>query len=328
MARIRSVHPGQWTDGDFVNMSPLGRLLAIAIRNEADDNGIFRWKPRQIKIRCLPADNCDIGALLQELVDNRQVIRYEVNGEEFGFIRGFDDYQRPRYPTYLYPVPPEPLPKGWRLRDVNPVLKGGYGRKSSVEEPSIDAPIAEALRRDCGNVTEGLRKHCGNVAEMLPQLVRREGEGEGEGVREDLSPDKSGDLPDPLDPYPTLHGFWDPLCEYLTTTHPRIKLPEPKTRGEYDSRKALADLVRLDGFPEREVVDCLEWLFTDPHEDADFWRQQVQGIQPLRKRKTGELSKFGKIHTKWQRAQDRPRSRNRAAEMVYAADDPFAINSP
>lgn len=105
MARIRSIHPGQWTAGDFLECSPLARLLALALRNIADDNGAFRWKPKTIKAECLPADNCDIDALLAELVTNGQIVRYELEGKEYGLICDFTQWQRPKKPKYVHPVP-------------------------------------------------------------------------------------------------------------------------------------------------------------------------------------------------------------------------------
>ncbi|MEM8937132.1 MAG: hypothetical protein AAGC77_12055, partial [Pseudomonadota bacterium] len=96
MARIRSVHPGQWTDGEFVECSPLARLLCLALRNIADDRGAFRWKLKDIKMQCLPGDNCDVGELLSELVENCQVIKYELGGKEYGLILDFTQWQRPK----------------------------------------------------------------------------------------------------------------------------------------------------------------------------------------------------------------------------------------
>lgn len=54
MARIRSTHPGQWTDEGFISCSPLARLLCLGIRNGADDQGIFEWKPATLNLRLLP----------------------------------------------------------------------------------------------------------------------------------------------------------------------------------------------------------------------------------------------------------------------------------
>lgn len=104
MSRIRSTHPQQWTDEDFVCLSFPARLLAIAVRNECDDKGIFEWKPRKLKMRLFPADNIEVEELLTELVENDQCIRYEVDGKPYGAVRNFRKYQRPKKPNDVYPI--------------------------------------------------------------------------------------------------------------------------------------------------------------------------------------------------------------------------------
>lgn len=129
------MHPGQWTDDMFVTCSPLARLLALGLRNESDDNGIFEWNPVKLKMRVLPADNCEIESLLVELVASQQIVQYEVSGKKYGLIRNFTKYQRPKYPTYLYPIP-EHLPEGFELKSPdsgNPTGKS-IQRKSREEK--------------------------------------------------------------------------------------------------------------------------------------------------------------------------------------------------
>lgn len=105
MARIRSLHPGQWTDEDFVSCGPYARLLALALRNEADDNGVFEWKPVGLKMRLFPVDNIDIVELLAELVTFNQIVRFEHNGKAYGVIRNFARYQRPKRPKPVHHMP-------------------------------------------------------------------------------------------------------------------------------------------------------------------------------------------------------------------------------
>lgn len=108
MARIRSVHPGQWTDVNFVSCSPHARLLALALRNEADDRGVFVWEPLQLKMRVLPADNVDVAALLDELLKHNQVRKFaDESSKEYGVIRNFRRWQRPEKPKVVYPLPTE-----------------------------------------------------------------------------------------------------------------------------------------------------------------------------------------------------------------------------
>jgi hypothetical protein len=107
MSRIRSLHPGQWTDEQFVACSPTARLLALGLRNEADDNGIFEWKPITIKMRLFPNDAVEVCELLQELENSDQIKRFESGGKTYGAIRNFRKYQRPEKPKSWHPITDE-----------------------------------------------------------------------------------------------------------------------------------------------------------------------------------------------------------------------------
>ena len=143
MARIRSVHPGLWTDERFASVSPLARLLFIGIWNECDDMGSFEWSPLKLKMRLLPADNADAGALLEELAAANCIMQYEIDGRQLGAVRNFALFQRPKKPNSLYPqtpevrkycahkgdaVPPQ-FPTGG---EIPPQLEDGGGNSSSV----------------------------------------------------------------------------------------------------------------------------------------------------------------------------------------------------
>lgn len=107
MARIRSLHPTQWTDEDFVALSPLARLLALGIRNECDDQGVFEWKPTTLKMRILPVDNVDVEGLLKELVECSQVVQFEADNRSYGAVRNFRRFQNPKKPNAVHPLPAE-----------------------------------------------------------------------------------------------------------------------------------------------------------------------------------------------------------------------------
>lgn len=130
MARIRSIHPGQWTDDEFVSMSMAARLLAIAIRNEADDRGCFEWKPLRLKMRLFPGDDVDMGRLLGELQANNQIMQYEVDGKTYGAIRNFCAFQRPKKPSYHCPT----------TELVNDYTDFNQKKARRGEEPDEDEP--------------------------------------------------------------------------------------------------------------------------------------------------------------------------------------------
>ncbi|GAN66886.1 hypothetical protein [Acetobacter orientalis] len=107
MARIRSVHPGIWTDEAFMDLSPFARLLIIGLWTEADDGGAFAWKPKQLKVRILGSDDVNIEALLHELSKQGFILHYSCDGSEFGAIRNFGKFQSPKKPSRKWPMSEE-----------------------------------------------------------------------------------------------------------------------------------------------------------------------------------------------------------------------------
>lgn len=104
MARIRTIKPEFFTSEDVVALSPLARLLYIALWCEADREGRLAWKPRTFKMRYLPADSCDVDALCEELVLAGLVHLY---GEGFAHIPAFSRHQHinPREAASVLPCP-------------------------------------------------------------------------------------------------------------------------------------------------------------------------------------------------------------------------------
>lgn len=109
MSRIRSVHPGFFTDEDLVAVSMGARLLFIGLGVEADDKGIFEWKPLTLKMRVFPADNVDVATLLTELAEVGAVKRFEADGRTYGAIRNFRKFQKPKTPNDIHPASAEIL---------------------------------------------------------------------------------------------------------------------------------------------------------------------------------------------------------------------------
>lgn len=160
MSRIRSVHPGFFRDENLVPCSPFARLLYIGLGIEADDKGIFEWKPVQLKMTIFPADSVDVAALLAELVAAGNVRRFEVGGKAFGAIRNFRKYQRPKTPNSIHPMPddiaeyvafprkgetssdePDPFPPEG---EKSPQMEDGGGRMEEEAKTLPPAIVAEA----------------------------------------------------------------------------------------------------------------------------------------------------------------------------------------
>lgn len=99
MARIRSIHPGLWTDEAFMSLSAHGRLLLMGIWTEAFDDGVFEWKPLTLKARIFPVDDVDVSELLEQLAACGVVARDANHPKKPGLIRNFQRFQRPKKPN-------------------------------------------------------------------------------------------------------------------------------------------------------------------------------------------------------------------------------------
>lgn len=93
MARIRTIKPEFFTSEDIVSLTPLSRLFYVALWCEADRDGRLQWKPRTLKMRYLPADDCDIEAMAKELTSSGLVVLYEVDGKTYAEIPTFCQHQ-------------------------------------------------------------------------------------------------------------------------------------------------------------------------------------------------------------------------------------------
>jgi hypothetical protein len=90
-----------------MGLSMPARVLLPGIWTECDDQGVFAWKPLTLKARLMPADAVDITAALFELARGNFLKRFTLGDKDYGAVRNFRKFQRPKKPTSIYPLPPE-----------------------------------------------------------------------------------------------------------------------------------------------------------------------------------------------------------------------------
>lgn len=71
---------------------------------EADDHGIFEWKPIVLKARIFPADNIEFNDVLLEYKKLGCIMSFMIGDRRFGAIRNFCKFQRPQKPSYKFPT--------------------------------------------------------------------------------------------------------------------------------------------------------------------------------------------------------------------------------
>lgn len=81
------------------------RVLLIGIYVQCDDHGIFEYRPKSLKAAIFPGDDgIAIAGMLSELEKYNCIRTFSIDGKIYGAVRNFCKYQRPKKPTYWYPV--------------------------------------------------------------------------------------------------------------------------------------------------------------------------------------------------------------------------------
>lgn len=96
MARIRTIKPDFWTDGNMVRLSPFARLLYIGMWNfTLCDHGHVADDAMKLKLQILPMDPVDIDELLAEIMAQGRVVRVaDEDGRTYLLVKRFEDHQK------------------------------------------------------------------------------------------------------------------------------------------------------------------------------------------------------------------------------------------
>ena len=162
MPRIRSVKPDFFTDSDLCELPPLHRLLFEGLWCHSDREGRLEDKPREIKVKVLPFDACDIDAMLDDLAKAKQgrgfIVRYEGDGKRLIECRNFPKHQKIHRDEKASAFPPPPKHPGSReialqtpsepgnreaKVPVSCLLSLGDGLLSPVSQPPPEKPGEE-----------------------------------------------------------------------------------------------------------------------------------------------------------------------------------------
>lgn len=178
MARIRTIKPDFFTSEDITALSPLARLLYIALWCEADREGRMDWKPRTFKLRYLPADNCDIAALCQEIVDLGLVVLY---GDGHAYIPAFGDHQHlnPREAVSTLPDPSEYARVSTRQHASGKELTGreeGKGKEGKGREDGEPVERVASAAVEFADVVSAYHAHLPNCARVATLTDKRKRE--------------------------------------------------------------------------------------------------------------------------------------------------------
>jgi hypothetical protein len=143
MPRIRTVKPELFKhehlfDAERETGLPL-RLAFIGLFTACDREGRFHWRPRTLKVECLPHDDIDFSRVLDALATRGYILKYEVEGGVFGCIANWKKHQfvnnRESHSTLPSPNKTNILTRDARVEDAwgTPAIRKGKEGKGIVE---------------------------------------------------------------------------------------------------------------------------------------------------------------------------------------------------
>jgi hypothetical protein len=97
MARIRTIKPDFFRhealyEAERETGLPL-RVAFAGLWTAADREGRFHWKPRQLKLDCLPYDEVDFSRVLDALTTRGFIAKYAIEDRVYGFIPSWHQHQ-------------------------------------------------------------------------------------------------------------------------------------------------------------------------------------------------------------------------------------------
>jgi uncharacterized phage protein (TIGR02220 family) len=134
--RIRTIKPEFFFDEEIAALPHQTRLFFVGLWTHADRRGRLEDRPHKLKAQILPYENADADAMLSSL-HPKFIVRYEVSGHKYLWIRKFEDHQRPHH-TEAESCIPEYKGENTvssRLRDrENPLGRERKGRERKGKE--------------------------------------------------------------------------------------------------------------------------------------------------------------------------------------------------
>lgn len=97
MARIRTIKPDFFRhEGLYEAEQETGLPLRVAFAGlwtACDREGRFEWRPKQLKLDCLPYDQTDFSRVLDALATRGFVVKYASGTDEYGYIPSWRRHQ-------------------------------------------------------------------------------------------------------------------------------------------------------------------------------------------------------------------------------------------
>lgn len=162
MARIRTIKPEFFRhealqDLEIANPGMYPLMVFAGLWGHCDSKGRFEWKPRMLKLDILPFLPFDMAATLEILERAGMLLRYSVNGKDYGEVPTFEKHQRlsGKELTEGEKFPPhEHKATGKQQGSVREIPESQEGKGREEEGKGINTPVLSLPADDVLAVTE------------------------------------------------------------------------------------------------------------------------------------------------------------------------------
>ncbi len=168
MARSRNIKPGFFRNEQLAECSFAARLLFAGLWTLADRDGRLEFRPKRIKADLFPFDAVEIPELAVELHGQKLIEMYEVDGQAYLSIPGFQKHQRPHPkepPSVIPQLPAAQTTSGKAVEKHGEPRKETAGCAFPSSNPHPSNPLIPS--------TEAVEKHGrGNSGPQLhPEMI-------------------------------------------------------------------------------------------------------------------------------------------------------------
>ncbi|MFW5970500.1 MAG: hypothetical protein ACOCQT_00225, partial [Desulfovermiculus sp.] len=152
--RARNIKPGFFENEHLADCDPLARILFAGLWCMADRAGRLEDRPKKIKVKILPYDECSVEDLLNQLEQYGFITRYIVNNQRYIQIDNFGRHQNPhcKEAESTIPAPCQHSASTVQTQEEPrkgfPELKEGDGERQDHPGSTQEASVADGQSKN------------------------------------------------------------------------------------------------------------------------------------------------------------------------------------
>lgn len=271
MPRIRNIKPDffrhealQDLESEYGSLRPM--LVYAGLWTQSGKNGVFKWKPRSLKLDILPFISFNISDTLDLLESHGFIVRFEKDGESYGYITKFSEHQAISHKEKEAPAPCPDYPSSAPEQSLKEP-RNAEEKPGTNPEPIRNSSGTDPDTADIGHRTYDIGSH--DIGTPDPSLKGPKSK------RVDKEPPEKK-------PQKLLNPEADRLALLLLELHRKI---DPKYLNDPEKAKSAVArwskdidlLIRRDGRTPEEVERVLRWAKAD-----SFWSSNILSGDSLR----------------------------------------------